>query len=219
MEPGTDFKYKRLTRTSARAGVAIAVRSRTSLWLGPDHLLSVESDNFRENYKRFYFRDIQAILVQKTDRFRTWNIILGMIIAGALVFILALFPKGEGWTSDTIGFVCFFGFILGLFVLILVLHLISGPTCKTFLRTAVQIEEFPSLCRIKTTRRVLGQIRPLIVAAQGGELSPDAIAAQMREWTAPTPTATVAPAETPTVTVAPPDDAENDPKVPPRLSP
>ena len=204
MESATDFKYKRLTRTSARAGFAIAVRSRTSLWLGPDHLLSVESDNFRENYKRFYFRDIQAILVQKTNRFRTWNIILGVIIVFPLVFTLAFIFSRD---VNAITGVIIFGFITLILVLILVLHLISGPTCKAFLRTAVQIEEFPSLCRIKTTRRVLGQIRPLIVAAQGGELSPDAIAAQIREWTAPAPTATAAP-----------NPIADDPNVPPRLN-
>lgn len=203
-----DIPYKRLTRASARARFAVAVRSRAALWLGPDHLLSVESDNFRENYKRFYFRDIQAILVQKTDRFRVWTIILGIIMVLMLVFLFLCLPNGQGWTSDAISGVCIFGFIIAILALILVLHLFSGQTCRTYLRTAVQIEELPSLRRVKRTRHVLAQIRPLIVAAQGGELSSEAISAQMREWTAPAPAATAAP-----------DAVTDDPNVPPRISP
>ena len=230
MEPGTDFKYRRLTRASARSRFALAVRSRSALWLGPDHVLSIESDNFRESYKRFYFRDIQAILVQKTNRFRTWNIILGLFIAISLIFALAFLPASmPNFSNAASGGVVIFGVLAVFTAPILLVHLIRGPTCKSFLRTAVQIEELPSLRRIKTTRRVLGTLHPLIVAAQGGELSPDAVAAQMREWTEATPAATVAPtaptaltptpAPAPTATAAVPDNVVNDPNIPPRLSP
>ena len=40
-----------------------------SLWLGSDHLLSVKSLRFREEYKRFYLRDVQAIVVAQCPRF------------------------------------------------------------------------------------------------------------------------------------------------------
>jgi hypothetical protein len=202
-----DTEYKRLTRPSWFAATG---QSRSSLWAGADHLLSVGADNFRESYKRFYFRDIQAILVQKSDRFRTWNIILGMIMVFMFVFLFACLPKGEGWTFANITSVSFFGVIVALLVLILALHLMRGQTCRTFLRTAVQIEELHSLSRINAARRVLVELQPLIVAAQGGELSPETVAAQMREWTAPTAAATTAP------TVG---SAVDDPNVPPRLNP
>jgi hypothetical protein len=48
------------------------------------------------------------------------------------------------------------------------------------LRTAVQIEELPSLNRIRRTRRVLDRVRPLIVAAQG-PLAPEEISGRMSE--------------------------------------
>lgn len=212
----SDAQYKRLTSPSWFAATG---QSRSSLWVGADHLLSVGADNFRESYKRFYFRDIQAILVQKSDRFRTWNIILGMIMVFMLVFLFACLPKGEGWTSDHIGGVSFFGVMVALLVLVLTLHLIRGKTCRTFLRTAVQIEELHSLSRINAARRVLVELQPLIVAAQGGELSPETIVAQMREWTAPTTAATTATAA-PTATTAPPANTPgDDPNVPPRLNP
>ncbi|HTV39756.1 MAG TPA: hypothetical protein VMF08_04220 [Candidatus Sulfotelmatobacter sp.] len=220
-----DIQYKRLTRSRMAPGrLALAVRTRSSLWLGPDHLLRIDAENFRENYKRFYYRDIQAILVQKTDGFRNWNIILGIVVAGLFVLTLSLIASsGARWTSDTIGTVCFFGFIVALFVLILVLHIVAGPTCRTYLRTAVQIEELSSLGRIKMARHALAEIHPFIVAAQGGALSPESVVAQMREWTAPTAPAQAiaptAPAATVAPTVTPSESVVSDPIVPPRINP
>jgi hypothetical protein len=53
------------------------------------------------------------------------------------------------------------------FGLPLVINNVLGPACKTYLRTAVQLEELPSLNRIGRTNRVLARIRPLISAVQG----------------------------------------------------
>lgn len=206
-----DIQYKRLTRAGARDWFALAVRSGgASLWLGPDHLLSVESNNFRESYKRFYFRDIQAILVQKTNRFRIWNIILAGSFGISLIFASAFLPVSmPDFTNAAATGVVIFGLLAIFSAPIFLLHLMRGPTCKTLLRTAVQIEELTSLCRLKSTRRALVEIQPLIVAAQGGELSPETVVAQMREWTAPAATATT----------APPNSAGDDPTAPPRLKP
>ena len=39
-----------------------------SLWLGRDHVLSVRSMRFLEEYKRYYYRDIQALMVRQGPR-------------------------------------------------------------------------------------------------------------------------------------------------------
>src|SRR5215813_3727271 len=41
----------------------------SSVWLGTDYLLLVKSARFREDYKRFYFPDIQAIVMAGAPRF------------------------------------------------------------------------------------------------------------------------------------------------------
>ena len=41
-------------------------RAMCTVWLGRDHLLLVSRAGYTENYKRFYFRDIQAIIIRKT---------------------------------------------------------------------------------------------------------------------------------------------------------
>ncbi|HEX3628165.1 MAG TPA: hypothetical protein VH280_22375 [Verrucomicrobiae bacterium] len=200
METGSDIiKYKRLTRSGARSGFAAAFQTRTSLWLGPDHLLSVESTGYTENYKRFYFRDIQAIVVQGT---RNYQALTGILSIFAVILILVTF-----FSMPNYPFAIFFGILAGVFLMFLSLNLIGGPTCKTFLRTAVQIEQLPPLGRVRKTRTVLKKIHPLIVAAQGGELSPEAISAGLREWSEPSSQPTAS------------GTVEDDPNVPPRLMP
>lgn len=176
-------KYQRLTRARARNTFGVAFTSRSSLWLGEDHLLCVESNGYTETYKRFYFRDIQAITIRQTKRRLIWNWILGVLIA----FCLASCNFGSLLKSQpdvkTIVFLLIAIFIFGIPLLF---NNIFGRTCACQLRTAVQIEDLPPLCRIRQTRKVLEKIRPLIIAAQG-QLSPEEISPRVRETIQPAP--------------------------------
>ena len=194
MEPAPEIRYKRLTRPGMRSGFGTTAFSSGSLWLGPDHLLSVESNGYTETYKRFYFRDIQAILIQKTKRYLWWNIIVGSIALICSIFVLLMAASTDQWRSGDMAGAIVLGSIAALWVLVLLINFFLGPTCKTFLRTAVQIEKLPSLNRIRKTRWVLDKIRPLMIAAQGDELSHEAVLAAIRESAAPA--ATPAPAST-----------------------
>jgi hypothetical protein len=164
--------YQRLTRASARGIFAVAVMSRTSLWLGEDHLLFVESSGYTEKYKRFYFRDIQTLMVQHTPIGHTLNILFAIFLV--LTMIFGLLAQNTGWRI-------FFFIFVGIFGLALVINLFKGQTCNCFLRTAVQIEELPPLRRVRRAQKIFARIHPLIAAAQGGELSAEMISAQMHE--------------------------------------
>lgn len=173
-----EIPYQRLTRTASRTGIAVAVRSRGSLWLGADHLLCVENNGYRENYKRFYFRDIQAIIVQHTKRRVIWNAILPIPLAAGLLGLLALLTAGE--RNEVAIILCLF--FLGIITLFMVINNLLGTGCVCYLRTAVQVEQLPSLYRMPKTKKVLAKIRPYILAAQGGELSAETVSLRMREW-------------------------------------
>src|SRR5436853_630040 len=56
---------------------------RNQLWQGEEHLLLVESDGYREYYKRFNYRDIQAVILRKT--------IEGKLVNGVLTVIIVFF--------------------------------------------------------------------------------------------------------------------------------
>ncbi|HEY1662130.1 MAG TPA: hypothetical protein VGI03_06900 [Verrucomicrobiae bacterium] len=181
-----DSKYVKLTSARARSSFAVAAMSRCSLWLGEDHLLSVDSSGYTETYKRFYFQDIQAIQFYETRRGINWNIILGTIVTVIFVLVMIAKPAGSpsNWQGGEIAWMVILVILLAIFGLFLVINLIHGPTCKTYLRTAVQTEELAALSRVRRANKALAKIRPLIVAAQGGELPPDVAAAWMQNLAA-----------------------------------
>jgi uncharacterized integral membrane protein len=177
-----ELKYQRLTRLRARSQFAVIYQSRSGLWLGDDHVLLVEATGYTENYKRFYFRDIQAITVQATERGRIWNIILGGILLLIVLVIIFTIPKTTpaNWTGEQVAGEITLGGFAAIFAVAFLANFLAGPTCKTHLRTAVQTEELPSLSRVRQTGKVIGKIRPLIVAAQG-ELSGAEVVVRLQE--------------------------------------
>ncbi len=166
-------KYVRLPGSGiARKGGSILTVTRTTcrLWLGDDHLLQVESvGGYSETYKRFYFRDIQAVTMQKSRSWIIGNIILGSLTGAFLVLIVSTVPKGPAsrWTGSEMAGGIFLGSIAFILGLILLVNFIKGATCRCHLRTAVHLEELPSLRRRRNAEKVLARIRPLIELAQG----------------------------------------------------
>ena len=194
------ISYQRLTWSRARGVFAFVFQSRFSLWLGPDHLLCVDTNGYTETYKRFYFRDIQAITIQESARRNVWNTILVLPAVVCLVFLFV-----NLFHANKLAVTIVWSIFTTLFVVPFVINNFRGATCACQLRTAVQIEELPPLCRVRKTRRVLEKIRPLIVAAQGGELPAEVVSARVRDWA-------MSSSETP-----PAEAVANDPNIPPRL--
>lgn len=144
--------YQKLPGTGHQLG------SYTRLYRGADHLLQISSVTFSESYKRFFYRDIQAFIVVRTN---TW------IVFTALFAILALLVTALAvGVGDSVGSV-----ILGTFAaLLLILALVTGlrgPSCRCYVRTAVQTETLPSLNRLRRVDKILAELKPLLDAAQG----------------------------------------------------
>ena len=68
---------------------------RYTLWQGDDHLLQVYSRLGIEDYKRFYFNDIQAIIARKTQTGKIQNIVLAVFL---LLFTLPAVLNDGGWS-------------------------------------------------------------------------------------------------------------------------
>lgn len=128
-----------------------------SLWQGTDHLLHIFSRFGIEDYKRFYFSDIQAIITRKTVVGKAQNIILGCLIL--LCGLPAILFDG-GWSI-------FFSAGSSFVFILLLINLSRGPTCETRLMTAVQNEKLQSLHRLNKTFKVMDRIQPHIEQAQG----------------------------------------------------
>lgn len=163
MDGRAEPRYKRLPgRGPRRGGFITASLSRCSLYIGDDHILAVDSNGFSEDYKRFYFSDIQTIITRRTTRGTTWSIVLALILACSLTG--AVFLEGE---SARIFFLVFSGTI----PVLLFINILRGPTCNCHITTAVQEDQLPSLNRLRMARKVIGTLRPAIERVQG-RLSP-----------------------------------------------
>jgi hypothetical protein len=168
-----DIQYQRLTSDRLSQKFTVAATTRTSLWLGEDHLLLVCTSGFTETYKRFYFRDIQAITVAGTSRYRILNAALGALSAICLAGVIAC-----SVTKPNIPGLITWAIFAVVFLVPLLLNIILGPTCTCQIRTAVQTEDLPSLSRLRKTRKVLDRIRPLVEAVQG-RMAAEEVSARM----------------------------------------
>ena len=140
-------------------GRGSSVIARTRLWEGPDHLLFVTSWPSGEGYRRFFFRDIQALVIRSTPR-RMWiNIILFVLAAITVGPILAFSDRGFASLMSA-------GIVGGFWLLLVLLNSLLGPTCETHIQTAIQTERISSLGRLLTAQKVLARIQPHILAAQ-----------------------------------------------------
>jgi len=153
--------YKPLSR-KVRSGANVLYVVRQRLWLGPDHVLLTTNQGFSESYKRFYFPDIQAVLLTQTRGGFIGNILLGFFAVDFFAFslggLLFEWPQPVVITCASLG---------SLFALFLLVNWFRGPTCRCDIRTAVQTERVYSLNRIRRAAKTVAILREAIEAEQG----------------------------------------------------
>jgi hypothetical protein len=133
----------------------------SSVWLGPDHLLLVKSHRFKEEYKRYYLRDIQAIAIARTSRFHlsSRSLVLGflwMLVLSMSTAYSALVP----WVWGVALLLVFVWFNISI-----------SRSCVCRIYTAVSSDPLPSVYRTWTARRFLAAVEPRIREVQG-EIDP-----------------------------------------------
>lgn len=83
-------------------------------------------------------------------------------VLGAITVLFCLFTA----TSEG-GWPVFNAIIAGVMLTLWIINFFKGPTCETYLLTAVQTEKLHSLHRLKTTQPVMNRLRSLIEQRQG----------------------------------------------------
>lgn len=131
-----------------------------SVWMGGDHLLSVKSYRFHEEYKRFHLRDVQAIVVAKTPRFHisTRSLFIGALWSFA--YLLASVNARFEFLKPALYMVA-----AGLVAAWLLIS--AAFSCRCRILTAVSLDELPSIYRTWTARRFLAKVEPRIAEVQG----------------------------------------------------
>jgi len=139
--PQARSEYKRLPGGRSR------LFRRDRLYLGPDHVLLVRSLSFSEEYRRFYYSDIQALVLQERPmgnrRLADW-VAIGVAVAA----IVALFVTGHPvW-----------GALLSVVAVAYAWVAVRREDCKAWVQTAVGTAELPSLCRVRSARKAIALI-------------------------------------------------------------
>jgi hypothetical protein len=128
-----------------------------SLWMGADHILAVRSLRFREEYKRFYLRDIQAIVVATRSRFHVSTRVAAI---SALWLAVWLAMNRAPWVPAVMS-VAAIGLVLWW------LYVSYSRSCSCRIYTAVSRDDLPSIYRTWTARRFLAEVEPRIREVQG----------------------------------------------------
>ncbi|HPG29835.1 MAG TPA: hypothetical protein PKY81_05110 [bacterium] len=123
----------------------------SSLFKAEDHLLYVEKYSYTENYKRFYYSDIQLVYMVPSLNFIYTSLIYLTI---GIIFFLLLKNIPFGWT-----FPAFF------FTLSIISFFVCGNS-KFYIKTAAQKTRIKCVKRKKSILRILNIIRPLILESQ-----------------------------------------------------
>ncbi|VGO14333.1 hypothetical protein PDESU_02892 [Pontiella desulfatans] len=137
---------------SRRTGAVVA---HHRMWKAPDHLMVVKEFGCAEEYKRFYFTDIQSIVIMRTPVYLLWALLLP---------VLLLFMVGFMFSVEKAGF------LVGLSCATLVIwfiHMLKGPTCKCWLQTGINRERLHMFNRVSAANRFWKRVEPLLRAAQG----------------------------------------------------
>jgi hypothetical protein len=130
----------------------------SSVWMAADHLLLVKSTRFREEYKRFHLRDIQAIVVARAGRYHVSTRAITLAALWLVAFLFAWRPAP--WARVPLGAAAAFSILAWLYVS-------SARSCRCVIFTAVSRDYLPSVYRTWTARKFLDQVSPPIWKVQG----------------------------------------------------
>jgi hypothetical protein len=147
-------------------------KGRGQLWLAPDFLLEVNSIFITETYRRFFFQDIRAFVIQRTNVRRIWGWIFGVVglIAGVVTGSLlttALVNHTEDFSTALYIPAGFFG-VAFLFCLVMwILNLTFGPSCNCQVLTQAGWRALSAPRRLGPALRVQAEIVGMTHAVQG----------------------------------------------------
>jgi hypothetical protein len=129
--------------------------SKETLWLASDHLLVVHSNRISERYQRIYFKDIQALIVDKPDT-QQKQFVLGGCVALLMIVVVSLLFNGHYFIA--------LPFFLLLFIPLTVLLMIGDVRC--YAQTALGRYRLGALRNENGLQNALAMLTPMIMEAQ-----------------------------------------------------
>jgi hypothetical protein len=161
--------FQKISRVGSLAG-------GTKWYLSKDCLLAAKRTMYAVEYRRFYLRDLESIVVWPSHSWR-----LRLVVPGVLFAVLgASFWR---WVNSTTGAI-----FTGIGLVWVLLELALGPTAASRVRTTGVSVDLPLVKRTRRARKVLKAIDAAVRASRDVTmqpavlipLQPDAISAQSK---------------------------------------
>jgi hypothetical protein len=134
----------------------------TKWYLSEDCLLAAKRMMYVVEYRRFYLRDLEYVVVWPSRLWR-WRLIIPAVLLAALGASL------WQWVNSTAGVI--FGSVALAWV---ALELALGPTAKSSIRTTGATVDLPLVKRTRRARKVLAKIDAAVRATRGFTEQPSA---------------------------------------------
>lgn len=155
--------------------------SRSIVLLDDRHVTLIASDTLSENCHQLALNDILGITILRTRAGRLGNIVLGTL-AFIAILLGAVSIDPSNYAGLIMGTV-----IVAIILLFLLINTALGPTCRCYLRTAVQNAPVTATSRLKSARQLATQLTEAMRSAQAETLA--SMEARAAESTAATPDA------------------------------
>lgn len=169
--------FRKISRVGSLAG-------GTKWYLSHDCLLAAKRMMYAVEYRRFYLRDLEYVMVWPS-RLWLWRLIIPAVVLAGIGA-----PLWE-WVNSALGAI-----LVSLAIAWAAWELALGPTAKSRIRTTGGIVDLLLVKRIRRARKVLARIDAAVRAARIIEqpagstvISPDAYAHNTSEAGAPAPIA------------------------------
>ncbi len=140
--------FRKITRVGSLSG-------GTKWYLSEDCLLAAKRMMYSVEYRRFYLRDLESIVVWPS-RLWLWRLVIPGVLFAALG--VAFWQ----WVNSTFGAI-----VGGLGLAWVVAELALGPTAGSRIRTTGASVDLPLVARTRRARKVLAKIDAAVRAARG----------------------------------------------------
>ena len=164
-----------MAKTHKKLASGSSMLDRTYLYDAGDHLLSVRG-SYRENYRRFFYHDIEAVLIREK---RATTVVSGIFLLLLLIGTLYCFYLGDVFIvmGSLLAFVTLLAFASAL------PKIVSGGYCDCYIATRVQVEQVPSLGSVGKANKVkqliakrVAEQTPPVMAQEAAQVSPQVTA-------------------------------------------
>ncbi len=125
-----------------------------------------------ERYRRFFLRDVSALVIRRTKAWFAWNIVHGVLGLGGALLAGGLWwgsvaGDGRGTREVMQVFAVMTSPFAAFFLVLFFINLLLGPTCRCHLQTTTAgWHALTAPTRLGPARRFLARLAPRIEAAQ-----------------------------------------------------